>query len=763
MRWLRRVAAALLVFVVVLAGVAGAGIWWSMPVRGGTWQVPELSAAVTITVDGDGIPRIRAQTAEDGAAALGYMHARDRLFQMDLMRRAVSGRLSEVLGGMTLPFDRSMRVLGLRPRAEKEWAAMTPGPRGLLDAYARGVNAFIAAHGRFASPEFALLGAPEPWAPADTILWGKTMGLFLSGNYRTELARAALLARGLPPGTVGGLWPNPPADEPTAEAALAGRLLDLLPAFPAPFTLPSSASDEWAVDARHSATGAPLLAGDPHLAFNLPGLWYLARIDTPGGVLAGATAPGVPMLVIGRNSRIAWTFTTTGADTQDLFRETVLPDGRYATPDGPAAFAVREERIHVRFGADEVLHVRETRHGPVISDLNGAPDGPVLALAAANLAAGDTAVQGLYALNGADSVAEAGRAAGLISSPVQNLLAADHDGIGLFTTGRVPVRRAGDGTMPVNGADGGHDWTGWASGEALPRVVDPPSGRLVNGNERTVGPGFPVFLGADWFAPWRADRIRALLDERPLHDPGEFAAMQVDDVSAFAERVLPRLHALPDPGGPAGRAVALLAGWNGRMSADAPQPLIFNAWMARFEAALLAGRNLPHGLTGTGADLIGHVLLDNGAAEWCADGDCRPLLLSTEADAVADLSARFGPDPATWRWGAAHVVRFSHPLLGMIPGLRHWAGVAVSQGGSDTTLERGSPADGSFQSTHGAEYRGVYDLADLDRSLFMAAPGQSGHPLSPHYTDLAERWRDGNTLMLGPVPATVEETITLRP
>ena len=389
--------AVILACVVALLGlVVGAGLWASMPVRDGTWKVAGLQGAVVITVDADGVPYIRAGTETDGAAALGYIHARDRMFQMDTMRRIASGRLSELLGRMTLPLDRSMRVLGLRQRAEAEWAAMPPAPRALMEAYAAGVNAFIAAHGRWSAPELALLGAPEPWSPVDSVLWGKLMGLYLSGNYRTELARNAALHRPSPdhmsPGDVRALWPNPPPG-PTAEAALSGRLLALMPAWPAPWTQPPSASDEWAVDGRHSTTGAPLLAGDPHLGFNVPGIWYLARIDTPAGTLAGATAPGVPLLVIGRNSRIAWTFTTTGADTQDLFTETVLPDGRYATPDGPAPFATREERIGVRWASDDVLTVRETRHGPVVSDLDG-PGSPVLALAAANLAPGDTAVEG---------------------------------------------------------------------------------------------------------------------------------------------------------------------------------------------------------------------------------------------------------------------------------------------------------------------------------------------------------------------------------
>ncbi len=277
------------------------------------------------------------------------------------------------------------------------------------------------------------------------------MGLYLSGNWRAELARVALLRR-LPASEVNALWPNSggpghpearldPSRLSPGLGATAAKLLAALPAFPDRFTQPPTASNEWAVDGRHSSTGAPLLAGDPHLAFGMPGIWYLARIETPGRVLAGATAPGVPFLVLGHNSRIAWTFTTTGADVQDLFVEIPVGTGMYQTPDGPRPFTTRTERIHVRGAPDETLAVRETRHGPVISDLV-APDGPVLALAMANLAPGDTAASGLQALNQADDVAAAGRAAALLTSPVQNLLVADRAGIGLFVTGRVPIRES---------------------------------------------------------------------------------------------------------------------------------------------------------------------------------------------------------------------------------------------------------------------------------------------------------------------------------
>ena len=359
-RVLRRVLAGVVFIVLFVAAVVTGVLWLTLPPRSQQARIPGLTGPVDIGFDADGIPRIRAANATDAAAALGFVHARDRLFQMELMRRAASGRLSEIAGPATLALDRSMRTLGLRRRAVADYPALPAETRAMLEAYARGVNAWIAERGRFSAPEFLFLGAPEPWEPVDSLLWGQTMGLWLSLNWRTELSRQSLAGR-VPQQMIDELWP-PAAGDGRPEAALApvlshaaGELAAVLPRFPDPFTLPSSASNEWAVDGRHTATGAPLLAGDPHLAFGFPGIWYLARIETPDGVLAGATAPGVPFLVLGHNGHIAWTFTTTGADVQDVFIETPAGDGQYQTPDGPRPFAVREERIKVRGEPDQVL------------------------------------------------------------------------------------------------------------------------------------------------------------------------------------------------------------------------------------------------------------------------------------------------------------------------------------------------------------------------------------------------------------------------
>jgi penicillin amidase len=839
LRGIARVLAAIGVLILLLAALVGGAVWMTMPGSRQTARVAGLSGPVDITYDADWIPRIHAESEDDAATALGFLHARDRMFQMELMRRAASGRLSEIAGSATLPIDRMMRTLGLRQHAVADLAALPPQTRARLEAYARGVNAWIALKGRFAAPEFLVLGAPEPWVVTDSLLWAKTMGLWLSMNWRQELSRQALAGR-VPPALLDQLWPRQPdvaapdamATPLTRFASAASRLTSVLPHFPAPYTMPSSASNEWAVDGRHTATGAPLLAGDPHLAFSFPGIWYLARIDIPeraaaaapgvpaarlpARVLAGATAPGVPFLVIGHNGRIAWTFTTTGADVQDIFIETPAGQGEYQTPDGPKPFVVREERIGVRGQPDVVLTVRETRHGPVISDLDHpeghpgghpgdpASDAPIMAVAMGNLQPGDTAAAGVMALNDAGSVPEAGAAAKLISSPVQNLLVADAKSIGLFVTGKVPIRRSGDGSAPVPG-DGSHDWIGWAAGDQLPHSVSPASGRLVNANEPVWPPDFPILMARDTFGDWRARRIREMLEKSDRHTPADFAAMQTDVVSMFARQVLPTLAAVPGVTGTAAKALALLHDWDGSVVMDQPAPLIFNAWMEAFYTAVLRRAGLTAGLGAPVSDFVASVLSPDGnqpragppgssqagasqpaasppgssqagasppgasqlasgqpgASHWCG-GDCAPMLRDSLVDAVKDLSARFGDDPAAWRWGTVHQAIFAHPILRTIPILGTLTTISIPSPGDDNTVDRGG-TNLAFQSVHGAAYRGVYDLADLDRSLFMITPGQSGNPFSPHARDFALRWRDGATITMGPVAAAITGTVRLNP
>ena len=731
--WLRLLLATLLLILAVPIGA----LWRTLPGH-------PSGLAADIAFDADGVPTIRAANERDAAIALGYLHARDRLFQMEMMRRNAEGRLSELAGPATLRLDRFHRTLGLARRAEADYAALNADTRGILDAYAEGVNLYVAQRGRFAAPEFLPLGPPEPWRPAHSLLWAKTMGLYLSGNWRTEIERAGLAAR-LPPGRLWDLWPldasagrpdlAEPADrragldaapEPAPLPGIAA-LLAQIPAFGADAPLPASASNAWAI--ARGERGAPILASDPHLGYAAPILWYLARIELPGRMLRGATSPGVPFVVIGRSHDLAWGFTTTHSDTQDVF----LVDEADIT-------GTREERIRVRGAPDHLLRVRETRDGPAVSDLDpqsaqGQPQ--LLAVRMANLEPGDTAAAGLLALSRAASLAEARTAAALIASPPQNLLVADrHGGIAMYLTGRVPMRAAGhDGTLPARAAS----WQGFVAFDALPHVERPASGVLANANNRVQPPGHQPFLGRDWFGDWRFRRIHERLADGPATLEAS-AALQMDHLSLLAREALPVLATLPAGDGPLATAQALLADWDGGIRADAPQPLIWNAFARRLQALALRQAGVPD--APRSPEFLRFLLQDPAAAWWCG-GDCRALAATALAEAVAELVALHGPDPGAWRWGAVHQARFEHPLLRFVPLLGRWTSLAVPVSGDNETVQRQGMRGPGWTAIHGAGLRFVADMADGETAHLVIAAGQSGHPLSRHWGDWLARWRDG--------------------
>ncbi|HEY4251680.1 MAG TPA: penicillin acylase family protein [Roseomonas sp.] len=778
--WLARGILALAALLVLAIAAAWTLVWWTLPAERAEARIPTLAAPVAIAFDTHGIPTVRAAGETDAWRAIGWLHARDRLFQMEMMRRGAAGRLSEIAGSATLRVDRFSRLLGLAQRAEADLATLPPDTRAALDAYAEGVNAWIAAHGRFSAPEFLLIGAPEPWRAVDSLLWGKVMGLWLSGDWRTELDRMRLAAR-LPPDRLAELWPadgspgrpdlpDRQALAPAAPSRLAGgatrpgdtawpgsaqdRLAARIPRFGEDAPLPATASNAWTVGAAQSATGAPLLASDPHLGFGAPILWYLVRIELPDGrMLAGATAPGVPFIVIGRSNDLAWGFTTTTSDTQDLALEREVPGG-YRTPQGPRPFTTRTETIAVRGGAPVTMAVRETMHGPVLNDLDppqpGAAPVPLIALAMANLAPGDSAAAGLHALNRAATLADARAAAALITSPPQNLLVATRQGdIAMYLTGRTPIRRAGDGSMPFEGWNPAQGWSGFVPFDAMPHIENPASGRIANANSRPAPPDGPVFLARAFPGDWRFRRIGELLAEREQHSPADFAAMQVDTLSVLARDLIPRIAAMPRPEGAAGAAHDLLRAWDGRMGTDLPQPLIFNAFLREFGRAVMARAGVPATAHTPSHEFLAQVL-DGRLAHWCGDQGCDRMGAAALTRAVDALAATYGTDPASWRWGLAHTARFEHPLLRFIPALAALTRLETpAAGDGETLLRAGFRAEqDDFRAIHGAGLRAVFDLADPTDTLAVIATDQSGHPMSRHWGDLLPAWRDGLVLRL---------------
>jgi penicillin G amidase len=780
-RWRRRLAGCAVAAAVGLLLLGVGGWFWlstALPPLSGEIMLPGLAHPVEIAFDAAAVPTIRAADERDGAFALGFLHAGNRLFQMEFMRRFASGRLAEVVGPRALATDRYMRLFDFAHLADTDFERLPAAPRALLEAYSRGVNAYLETHRGAWPPEFYLLRErPEPWRPQDSLLWGRLMALQLSTNWQDEWLRARLAQR-LTPIQLESLWPalGPSLAANGAIDPAVSRRAAWSGDTPPPG--PLGASNSWAVAGTMTDTGQPFLANDPHLDLGLPIQWYLARIETPERTLTGATAPGVPLFILGQNDHVAWGFTTTIADSQDLFVEKLAAGqpNYYLTPDGPQPFAERTETIHVRGAADVELTVRSSRHGPVISDLGRAAGiagaDEAIALAWACLSPADPTLAALYRMNRAADAAEFRAALQDFRCPVQNIVYADRDHIGYMAAGRIPVRRSvlAGGQMPAPGAQGQYDWVGFLGDDELPQLVDPPTGLLATANNDIRPPGYPYFVAGRFDAPFRVERIReAIADRRKTGQLAleDMTALQMDTLSLAAKSLLPKLLALiartdgePDP--LAAKATALLEGWNFRVDRDLPQPLIFDAWLARLDRALFADElgDLFADYDWWNAATIARVLFGEAPADraWCDDigtpaaEDCATMARRAFASALADLARRYGEDPAAWRWGAAHRARFAHPLFGRIWPFDWLTRRDLPTDGDNYTLNRGVPdidaAGVVFPDLHGAGYRGVYDLADPARSRFVIAGGQSGNPLSPHYADLLERWRDGSPITI---------------
>jgi penicillin amidase len=779
MKWIGRAAGAVLAAIVVVAVGGYSYLRASLPQTSGRIQVAGLAAPVDIVRDAYGIPHISARSEADAWFGLGFVHAQDRLFQMEITRRVGEGRLSELLGKPGLRSDRFMRIMGVERGAEASLAALSPAAHAQLDAYAAGVNAFLADNPVLPPQLLLLRDTPEPWRPIDTLIWARLMALQLSGNWREELERAEL-TKTVPPELMAALWPNRAADMATTlthlSAAYDGFAFDRLAAALPPPLGPNLASNEWVVSGEHTASGKPLLVNDPHLGLTAPGQWYLARIDAPGLSLAGATAPGVPAVLLGHNAKIAWGFTTTGADTFDLFLERTVPDDptRYLTPDGPQPFDTHTETIKVRGAPDETITVRTTRHGPVISDaMPEAASGEVLALASPAYFRPDTTAAAMFEVNRAGNWADFVAAMSGWQAPIQNVVYADVDGhIGFITPGLIPHRKAGEGWVPSPGWTGEYDWDGFVPFAELPRSFDPPIGRIVNANNRVVGDDFPVFITREWAASFRARRINELLDATARQDIYSSQTMQTDAVSIFAREVHDRLSLVKPKDDASQRALALLAAWDGSMRRDRPEPLIFNAWMRSLILAMLHD--------GTNYDLRDYLsqrswmvtAAFDGTSVFCKDrpGGCPEVISSALASALADLSQRLRGDFAFWRWDTLHDAPFPDVFFSRIPVLRGLVRFKVAADGDFYTVNAGAtslrdPAN-PYADIWGPGYRAIYDLSNLDASRFVVAPGQSGNPLSRHWGDLTALWSSGRNVAIPADTGQIgpgSQTLTLAP
>ncbi len=751
--------------VLALIGIGG-WLSTSLPSHPTSLMSPDLAGPVEIHRDAAAIPTIRAQTDDDAYFALGFVHAEDRFWQMELTRRFGAGRLSEILGEKTVAADKWMRTLGLYRLAEQQAQTLPKPVQNALAAYSKGVNHWLQNKTGLGAIEFAVFRyVPEPWRPADSLVWSKIMATRLSGNFHKEILRNRLAGR-IGMDRMNAFWPDYPNQvTASAQSALAHLMARLENLSPWPVGLPEGASNQWIVGGERTQTGAPLLANDPHLGFAAPIMWYLAEIKTPTLRVSGATVPGMPFHILGHNGQLAWGITSTQADTEDLVVERLVEGqtDHYQRPVGIAPFTVREETIRIKDAAAQTFRVRSSGHGPVISDLRTdltdvSGDASVISLNAMYLKPGDQTANALYLLNRATDWPGFRHALTYLRTPVLNVGFADTQGnIGMQVAGDIPVRASGDGSLPTQGQTGAGAWHGRVPFDQLPSVFNPSGDLILNANNPVGNIAQKPFISRDWAAPYRAQRIEQRLDDAAQLETDDMASIQLDTVSLMAREMVPALLALAKPQNDReSQALALLAGWDGDMDRGRPEPLIFSYWLRSLNETLYRddlGR-LADDLIALRPRFVLSVLRIDPV--WCNNRETAPL--ETCASAVSEslgkthtlLSEQYGTDMSAWRWGDAHQATFRHSIFKHIPLLNRLTDLALANSGSDYTVNRGASRVNNpkepFAHIHGPGFRALYDLSDLSKSQFMIATGQSGNFLSPHYRDLLSDWRDGRYL-----------------
>ncbi len=733
-----------------------------------------LGSDVEVITDRWGVPHIYASSLDDLYFAQGYIHACERLWQIDFTRRLAQGRLSEILGEGVLPIDRFFRTLGLGRTAKSWMDSLDDDTVRIAGPYSEG---FIAGAASLPAPiEYQILSL-EPELKLNSgdvtnnvLSIALLMAFALSPNWDFELLRL-WLTRALGPDRARELSPFVQAESSFSDSSkvYANLVANLTAAAGAAGKIPGVGSNNWVVSGAKSVTGKPLLANDPHLKIQMPGIWMEMHLCCPELDVAGATLPGTPGVILGHNRRIAWGFTNTQADVADLYLEKLSEDGLSYEYEGQMVpLEIINEPIKVRYEPEPRAHqVRATRHGPLLtSTLFGTinPEareniGDALAFRWVHydLVASLRSTEGL---NKASNWDEFRAAAGLWTSPGQNMIYADVDGnIGYQFTGSVPVRSGHAGDVPAPGWTGKHEWTGMVPFDELPNDYNPAAGFVATANNRVIDSDYPHHLTNDWEPPYRIRRIVDLLTEKETLSIEDFKRIQNDSYSGIAEELLPFFLDIAPSANAAG-VFSLVQGWDRHMQADSAGAAIFAVWVSKVAEALFSkhlGDELFPSYFGTrawttlwGFDVIRSIL--SGPDAWWLGGDgshdsaARDKLIGSCLDeAVADLTTRLGPDPAAWRWGQLHRVVFRHPLALAMPPLDELMSAGPYEvAGGDDTINRGvfNPGE-DYMDSATASYRQIIDLADFDRSLSVITSGNSGNPSSPHYRDQSELWAKG--------------------
>jgi penicillin G amidase len=750
-----------------------------LPVTRGTMTVTGLRSPATAVRDRFGVAHVDAASMEDAAYAMGVVHAQDRLWQLDLTRRVACGRISEIAGLDGLAADRFLRRVGLRRVADEEADLLDGEPRSMLEAYAAGINAIIDS-GRRLPIEFSLLRIrPERWRPVDSIACAKLLALGLSLNWDSELQRLRLVQE-VGPDIAARLNLVYPETNPTilaATAASAGpHAAEALLALYRETArwLPSTvgASNAWAVAPRRTSTGRAILCNDPHLEPTLPSVWFAAHVRAGRDFEStGVTFAGQPFPIIGHNQRIAWGYTNSFADCQDLVVEQfdAASGNRFRTESGWEQSKIAREVIRVKDLPDEVEEVVITRHGPVVERCDDVSGGRWLGLALQWTAltpgcASDTVLK----LQRAGNWASFRSAFAMLDAPSQNAVYADVDGhIGYFCNARIPVRRKRPSGLPTPGWEGGVLWERFLTVDEVPQALDPPDGLVITANNRIVSDSFPHYIANDYMAGYRAQRLAELLG-RDKMDSAYMRTVQMDLVSPPAVMVARLLGAVSCTVELAEAMRLRLVAWDGRMAPERIEPTVYEAFMRRLAEhafrplcgdawGIAAGFDLEHPLFEYPANLTGRatpMLVERWAAgdESIFDGLTTWNQVAADAleDAVADLRRTVGR-VRSWRWGRLHRVPLRHPLAQrrMLHPLLNAPDITVG-GGVDSVMATG-PRPGSDFATRvfAPSWRQVFDVGNWDRGCTgVLYPGQSGQRFSRHHHDLSKRWVSNRQFLL---------------
>ena len=795
----------------IVIGVVGlvifvyASIDNSFPQTDGEISLDGLDGPVDIYRDQYGIPQIYASTEHDLFFAEGYVHAQDRFWQMDFQRHTGSGRLSELIGSNGADIDTFLRTMGWERVAKQELESMDPQTRSMLESYAEGVNAYLDDHsGTQLSLEYLFLKIlnskyqPSAWEPLNSVTWAKAMAWDLRSNMDEEIERAILL-KTLPAERIAELFPDYPSSAPVilpdfslstssrpssgvapTDASAFAPLLNFVNqqtvALDALLNNDPNAdlgSNSWVVTGQLSATGAPLMANDPHLGASIPSIWYQIGLHCqPVGPdcsyeAAGVSFVGVPGIVLGHNNNIAWGFTNMGPDVMDLYVVKVNPGNpnQYEMNGEWVDMQVVNEEIVVAGGDTIDLPVRITQFGPIISDSYGdlkdfdqtsgveLPDEYAIALKWTALEPGKT-LQSLFEINRAQNFDEFRAAASDFVVPSQNLLYADVDGnIGYQTPGLIPVRSSGDGRYPSPGWTNEYAWLGYISFDELPYTLNPASGFIVTANNAVVGADYPYQMADIWDYGFRAQRILDIINgsSAPL-DIDTYKQMQGDDMNLGALPIISGLMQVDLDDGHLDELRSMLASWDGKQTLDSAPAALFNAFWKHLLADAFRDE-LPEDYwpeAGSGSSwyvVMGNLLNDPQNLWWddiTTDGieTSDDILKRAFADGVAELELKLGKDSATWTWGDLHTITFEHALMSNLPvinSLFNRGPFPVAGGNSIVNATSWGDSE-DYAMSSGVSKRTIMDLSNWENSLQIATVGQSGHAYNPHYVDIAPLW-----------------------